>query len=327
MLSLFLPLALCLSEAPLQPAAGPSLPLAQDGPVLRLEAPTVLVKGQPFEVKVTIEAGPSPTPVAGWLLNSAAFLVDGEPLGKRTDEQFIELSPGSKLTLSLNLEPMIKTSKDFELVYAKNIYPEGPIKVQTFAPATGVDGVKLDFLAMAPEKLAEYMVVMRTNRGTMIFKFWPEVAPNHVRNMLDLAQAGFYDGILFHRVGQGFMIQGGDPLTKDPGARARWGTGGGPRQLQAEFSERPHQRGVLSAARGGGDINSASSQFFVMHGRNPGLDRQYSCYGELLPGHSESFETLDRIVSAPGTAGADRTITPKEPQRIEQAFVVVSGVR
>lgn len=326
MLSLLLPLALCLTEV--SPAPAPALPavVAQEGPILKLDAPTVLVKGQPFEVTVTIEAGASATPIAGWLLNASAFLVDGEPLGNRTDEQFIELSPGSKLELTLNLEPLIKTSKNFELVYAKNIYPEGPISVQTFAPAKGAEGAKLDFMTMAPEALAEYMVVLRTNRGTMIAKFWPEVAPNHVRNMLDLAQAGFYDGILFHRVGQGFMIQGGDPLTKDPGARQRWGTGGGPRQLKAEFSERPHQRGVLSAARGP-DVNSASSQFFVMHSRNPGLDRQYSCFGELLPGHSESFETLDRIASAPGTQGGDTTISPREPQRIEQAFVVKAGTR
>ena len=121
------------------------------------------------------------------------------------------------------------------------------------------------------------------------------------------------------------MIQGGDPNTKDPALEGRWGTGGGPRQLQAEFNDRKHVKGVLSMARGGGDPNSASSQFFVMHAPNAGLDNNYSAFGTLVAGHTASFETLDRIASARGTAGRDGTITPSEPQRILSASVVLKS--
>jgi peptidyl-prolyl cis-trans isomerase B (cyclophilin B) len=319
-------LALALSTG--QPTAAAAAPLSscQEGPKITVAAPSTLVVGQPYRVDVTIEAGAGPTPVAAWLLNASAFLVDGEPLAPRRDDHFIELTPGTKLSISLDLGPLIQAEQNFELVYAKNIYREGPIQVQRLAPARGENGAEIDFLGMPSDQLADFMVFVETNRGPMLFKFWPEVAPEHVRNMLDLAQDGFYDGTLFHRVGPGFMIQGGDPLTKDPGARARWGQGGGPRQLKAEFSERPHVRGVLSAARSA-DPNSASSQFFVMHARNPGLDRQYSCFGELLPGHAESQATLDKIANAAGTPGRDGTIAPKDPQRIERALVIRASKR
>jgi cyclophilin family peptidyl-prolyl cis-trans isomerase len=113
------------------------------------------------------------------------------------------------------------------------------------------------------------------------------------------------------------MIQGGDPKTKDPTKRREWGTGNGPRTLKDEFSSvKKHERGVLSMASSG--PNTASCQFFVMHGPYPSLDGKYSCFGRLVSG----FETLDKIATANGTFGPDRTVSPAQPQRIEKTIIM-----
>jgi peptidyl-prolyl cis-trans isomerase B (cyclophilin B) len=155
----------------------------------------------------------------------------------------------------------------------------------------------------------------------MVAELWPDVAPKHVRNYLELCYTGFYDGTLFHRVGPGFMIQGGDPNTKNAKAPDTWGTGQGPRKLNAEFNAKKHTRGVLSMARGD-DPNSATCQFFVMHATSPGLDGKYSGFGTLIDG----FEALDKIATAPGTPipNMPGTFRPNEPQRIEHAVVLVA---
>jgi peptidyl-prolyl cis-trans isomerase B (cyclophilin B) len=187
--------------------------------------------------------------------------------------------------------------------------------VQRFDPVPASGEGAVDFLEAPVDTLRDYQVVLQTSRGVMVAEFWPDVAPQHVRNFLALSQSGFYDGTLFHRVIPGFMIQGGDPLTKDPSMAPRWGTGGGPRKLAAEFSDTPHDRGVLSMARST-DPNSASSQFFVMHARYPPLDRSYSAFGKLVSG----LEVVDAIVNSPRNAAlGDR---PDVPQVLEQAVVV-----
>jgi peptidyl-prolyl cis-trans isomerase B (cyclophilin B) len=117
----------------------------------------------------------------------------------------------------------------------------------------------------------------------MIIRFWPEVAPKTVENFKKLAREGFYNGTAFHRIVKGFMIQGGDPLTKNPGAEAQWGTGGPGHQIKAEFSERPHVRGVISMARSR-EPDSAGSQFFICLADARFLDRQYTAFGELIKG-------------------------------------------
>jgi peptidyl-prolyl cis-trans isomerase B (cyclophilin B) len=138
-----------------------------------------------------------------------------------------------------------------------------------------------------------------------------------VRNFLDLIDSGFYEGILFHRVSPSFMIQGGDPNTRDfPDDRRQWGSGGGPRMVPAEFNDRKHVPGVLSAARTN-DPNSHSSQFFLMTAANTGLDGQYSAFGKVLDG----METVMRIARAKGTPYSSATM-PDEPQRIERAYVL-----
>ena len=106
------------------------------------------------------------------------------------------------------------------------------------------------------------VAVLTTSEGEMVLEFWPDVAPGHVENFKKLAKQGFYDGTAFHRVIKGFMIQGGDPTTKDAAKESQWGTGGPGYKIKAEFNKKPHTAGVLSMARSN-DPNSAGSQFFI----------------------------------------------------------------
>jgi peptidyl-prolyl cis-trans isomerase B (cyclophilin B) len=130
---------------------------------------------------------------------------------------------------------------------------------------------------------AKEVAVIKTSLGDMVLEFWPDVAPKHVENFKALAKKGFYDGTAFHRVIKGFMIQGGDPLTKDESARSRWGTGDPGYKINAEFNDRQHVRGVLSMARSQ-DPNSAGSQFFICLDRAPHLDKAYTAFGKLIKG-------------------------------------------
>ena len=130
---------------------------------------------------------------------------------------------------------------------------------------------------------ANEVAVIKTTAGEMVVEFWPDVAPKTVENFKALAQKGFYDGTAFHRIVKGFMIQGGDPLTKDPDAEDSWGTGGPGHKVKAEFNDRPHVRGVLSMARSQ-HPDSAGSQFFVCLADARFLDRQYTAFGQLIKG-------------------------------------------
>lgn len=136
------------------------------------------------------------------------------------------------------------------------------------------------------------VAVITTTEGTMVLEFWPDVAPGHVKNFKDLANKGFYDGTCFHRVIKDFMIQGGDPNTKDESKKSSWGTGGPGYQIKAEFNDKPHVRGVLSMARSN-DPNSAGSQFFICHGDPRFLDRQYTAFGKLIKGD----DVLEKIAT------------------------------
>ena len=127
------------------------------------------------------------------------------------------------------------------------------------------------------------VAVIKTSEGEMVAEFWPDVAPKTVENFKKLAREGFYDGTAFHRIVKGFMIQGGDPLTKDPAKENRWGTGDPGYKINAEFNDKPHVRGVLSMARSQ-DPNSAGSQFFICLGTAKSLDRQYTAFGKLIKG-------------------------------------------
>ncbi len=127
------------------------------------------------------------------------------------------------------------------------------------------------------------VAVIKTSDGEMVAEFWSDVAPNTVENFKKLAKSGFYDGTAFHRIVKGFMIQGGDPLTKDPSKESRWGTGDPGYKIKAEFNDKIHDKGVLSMARSQ-DPDSAGSQFFICLGRAPHLDRQYTAFGKVIKG-------------------------------------------
>lgn len=152
------------------------------------------------------------------------------------------------------------------------------------------------------DKPVNEVAIIKTTEGEMVLEFWPEVAPNHVDNFKKLAKKGFYDGTCFHRVIKGFMIQGGDPNTKDDSRQSEWGTGGPGYRINQEFNDRKHVRGVLSMARSQ-DPNSAGSQFFICHGDPTFLDRQYTAFGRLIKGD----EVLEAIATTP-TGPQDRPI-------------------
>jgi len=134
-----------------------------------------------------------------------------------------------------------------------------------------------------PMNSTNEVAVIKTSEGEMVAGFWPEVAPNTVENFKKLARSGFYDGTAFHRIVKGFMIQGGDPLTKDPAKESRYGTGDPGYKIKAEFNDRSHERGVLSMARSN-DPDSAGSQFFICLANVSRLDHQYTTFGKLIKG-------------------------------------------
>jgi peptidyl-prolyl cis-trans isomerase B (cyclophilin B) len=147
------------------------------------------------------------------------------------------------------------------------------------------------------------VAVIKTTEGEMAIELWPDVAPKTVENFKTLAKKGFYDGTAFHRVIKDFMIQGGDPLTKDPKKESQWGTGGPGYSIKAEFNDRHHDRGVVSMARSQ-DPDSAGSQFFICHGNPRFLDHQYTAFGKLIKGD----DVLEKIATAP-THAPDRPNT------------------
>jgi peptidyl-prolyl cis-trans isomerase B (cyclophilin B) len=140
--------------------------------------------------------------------------------------------------------------------------------------------------------------IIETKFGEIELEFLDDKAPGHVKNFLDLARKGFYDGTTFHRVIPGFMIQGGCPNTKDPKAtRSQHGTGGPGYNIKAEFNDTPHKRGVVSMARAN-DPNSAGCQFFICVKESGFLDRQYTAFGRVVRG----MDVADQIVNAPRDA-------------------------
>ena len=176
------------------------------------------------------------------------------------------------------------------------IKPAGaPPALPSAPPAPGGDAKP------ATKADAKEVAVLKTSMGEMVLEFWPEVAPKHVENFKALAKKGFYDGTAFHRIIKGFMIQGGDPLTKDESKSSQWGTGGPGTTVNAEFNDRPHVRGVLSMARSASP-NSAGSQFFLCLDRAASLDRQYTAFGKVIKGEDVLVKIGESPVG-PGNRG------------------------
>ena len=157
------------------------------------------------------------------------------------------------------------------------------------------------------------VAVIKTVAGDMVIEFWPDVAPKTVENFKTLAKKGFYDGTAFHRIIKGFMVQGGDPLTKDDTKQNRWGTGDPGYKIKAEFNERSHKRGVISMARAQ-DPDSAGSQFFICHGDPSFLDRQYTAFGKLIQGD----DVLEKLATTK-VGAQDR---PDKRQGVESVKIV-----
>ena len=163
---------------------------------------------------------------------------------------------------------------------------------------------------------SDKLVLLETNLGNIVIEFFPNDAPNHVDNFIGLTESGFYDGVLFHRIIPGFMIQGGDPNTID-GDPSTWGTGGPSTSVDAEFNTIKHNRGIVSMARSA-DPNSGGSQFFIVHADSNFLDEQYTVFGRIVT--EESFETLDKIASVE-TGSRDNPLNP-EQVKITKATVI-----
>ncbi len=185
-------------------------------------------------------------------------------------------------------------------------------------------GAVLSFSGTAPVAAAEKApapkaeaskgprAIIKTKFGDMEVKFFQDIAPMHVENFIKLAKEGFYNGTIFHRVIPGFMIQGGDPNTKDSLRKDSYGQGGPGYTVKAEFSDIPHKRGILSMARAA-EPDTAGSQFFIVVEDSRFLDHKYTVFGEVTKG----IGVADKIVNLP----RDERDNPKE--RIEMTITIV----
>jgi peptidyl-prolyl cis-trans isomerase B (cyclophilin B) len=148
----------------------------------------------------------------------------------------------------------------------------------------------------SPMNTSNEVAVIKTNEGEMVVQFWTDAAPNTIENFKKLARQGLYDGTIFHRIVKGFMIQGGDPNSKDPAKEDSYGQGGPGYKVKAEFNNHSHDRGVISMARGS-DPDSAGSQFFICLAPVRRLDGQYTTFGKLIKG----VDVLEKIGDTPVT--------------------------
>jgi len=161
------------------------------------------------------------------------------------------------------------------------------------------------------------VAILETNQGNIVIEFFPNDAPNHVENFINLSLTGFYDGTIFHRIIPGFMIQSGDPNTID-GDPNTWGTGGPSTSVDAEFNTIKHNRGIVSMARSA-DPNSGGSQFFIVHKDSNFLDEQYTVFGRIVT--DESFQTLDKIAGVT-TGTSDR---PTDPDQVKISKISIAN--
>ena len=168
----------------------------------------------------------------------------------------------------------------------------------------------------SPTPMSNEVAVIKTSEGDMVVEFWSDVAPKTVENFKKLSKQGFYNGTAFHRIIKGFMIQGGDPLTKDPSKEAMWGTGGPGYSIKAEFNSRSHQRGVLSMARSS-DPDSAGSQFFICLGDASFLNGKYTAFGKVIKGDDVLGKIGDTPVTSSGGGEASKPTKRIEVKSID----------
>jgi peptidyl-prolyl cis-trans isomerase B (cyclophilin B) len=165
------------------------------------------------------------------------------------------------------------------------------------------------------------VAVIKTSKGEMTVDFWSDVAPKTVENFKALAKKGFYNGTAFHRIIKGFMIQGGDPNTKDPSKEGVYGMGDPGYKIKAEFNDKKHERGVLSMARSM-DPDSAGSQFFICLDPAPFLDRQYTGFGRVVKGE----DVLLKIGDTPVASNGRERSKPTERVTVENVKITFNGI-
>lgn len=169
-----------------------------------------------------------------------------------------------------------------------------------------------------PAANSDEVAVIKTSDGEMVVQFWNDAAPETIANFKKLARSGFYNGTIFHRIVKGFMIQGGDPNTKDPAKENSYGEGTAGYRIKAEFNDHPHDRGVISMAREDAP-DTASCQFFICLGPVHRLDHKYTTFGKLIKGES----VLDKIGETATVMGADGARSkPTQRVTIERIDIV-----
>ena len=297
-----------------------------------LTVPEVYIAGESFDVELSIQVAGAATQIPAWALSPAAFSVKGTALGSRKGKASLPLAAEQGITTSLNIGPAleaVKLTDELELVLNLNLGEGQEVRVPILRGAPGGPILRgapegLDFMTMPAEQLATYQVVLLTMHGPLRAEMWSDVAPNHVRNFLDLAYTGFYDDNQFHRVVPGFMIQGGSARPDRPA----------PRTLKNEFNAKRHTPGVLSMARMGVDtkdkngvtipaFDSATSEFFVMHAVYPSLDGKYTGFGKVLTGMPAVEAVVDSVKAGfnPRNPASHR---PRTRQIIRRAIVVTA---
>jgi peptidyl-prolyl cis-trans isomerase B (cyclophilin B) len=172
-----------------------------------------------------------------------------------------------------------------------------------------------------PMNSSNEVAVIKTSEGDMVVQFWTDAAPQTIENFKKLARSGFYNGTIFHRIVKGFMIQGGDPNSKDPAKEDSYGAGGPGYKIKAEFNDHPHERGVISMAREP-DPDSAGSQFFICLAPVHRLDHQYTTFGKLIKGD----DVLEKIGDIPVTKNSmGETSKPTKRVTINKIEIVPAG--
>src|SRR6266571_4559021 len=162
------------------------------------------------------------------------------------------------------------------------------------------------------------VAVIKTSEGDMVVQFWNNAAPNTIENFKKLARSGFYDNTIFHRIVKGFMIQGGDPNSKDAGKESSYGEGGPGYKIKAEFNDHSHDRDVVSMARSS-DPDSAGSQFFICLAPVPRLDHQYTTFGKLIKGD----DVLAKIGDTPVTRNSTGEMSKPTKRVVIESIKIV----
>ncbi|MHC4077258.1 MAG: peptidylprolyl isomerase [Planctomycetota bacterium] len=271
----------------------------------------VVAYGGVVELILTVQANKDitvdATVLAGYDLETKIDGKDGPRIRNRVSGK-VKLAAGTKIerTIKVSSKQIFPGGEPTGTPRVTFVWPSFIGTGTTLTVAPDMSKINLDDL-----DLSKTTVTLITNFGNMTVKFRPDKAPNTVRNFVKLVKDGFYDGTRFHRVIQGFMIQGGCPNTKE-GATGMPGTGSPGYKIKAEFNDIRHTRGVLSMARSA-DPDSAGSQFFVMHATKRHLDGKYTGFGELVSG----FETLDKIAAVP--CGGSQGSTPTTPVHLKMA--------